>query len=405
VRTIRLGDAAAVIRGVTFDGGDVSAVPGEGLVPILRAGNISERLILDQDLVWVPRHRVAVDQFIRIGDVAICLSSGSPAVVGKSAGLEELFEGSVGAFCGIIRPGRDFDPQYLALWFRSPDFWSWRDSDARGASIQNLRVSSLADLPVQCPPLEDQRRIAARLTEHLAATARARASATAAKRLVGLLRNAAVDQALNSVVSVNRVPLGELGTVMDGDWILNADYAPAGVRLLQVGDIGSGVLRVKSNRFITAERAAELGCTLLRPGDLLISRMADPIGRTCILPDLGYAAITAVDVTIFRPREDLVDRVFLNIVMNSRDWLRSVETRASGATRPRISRKNLESLVLPVPPLRDQKRVVTVLGGRLHPVDDADSALAAQLAEIDALWPALLRRAFGADHTAGSSPY
>ena len=59
---------------------------------------------------------------------------------------------------------------------------------------------------------------------------------------------------------------------------------PDGVRLLQVGDIGRGRLRMKSRRYVTADRARELNCTLLEPGDILISRMADPIGRACILP-------------------------------------------------------------------------------------------------------------------------
>src|SRR5215471_8387139 len=97
------------------------------------------------------------------------------------------------------------------------------------------------------------------------------------------------------------VRLGEIGPMTDGDWILNADYASSGVRLLQVGDIGVGNFIGKSSRFITQERAKDLNCTLLEPGDILISRMPDPIGRACILPQLNYPCITAVDVSIWRP--------------------------------------------------------------------------------------------------------
>src|SRR3989338_3634580 len=92
----------------------------------------------------------------------------------------------------------------------------------------------------------------------------------------------------------------EIGPVLDGDWILNSDYSSSGVRLLQVGDVGKGKFIGKSQRFISGNRAGELGCTFLKAGDILISRMPDQIGRACILPDLGYKCITAVDVSIWR---------------------------------------------------------------------------------------------------------
>src|SRR4030067_3717291 len=71
----------------------------------------------------------------------------------------------------------------------------------------------------------------------------------------------------------------EMGPVTDGDWILTSDYSATGVRLLQIGDIGVGRFIGKSKRFISEERARELGCNLLNAGDILISRMPDPIGR------------------------------------------------------------------------------------------------------------------------------
>jgi type I restriction enzyme, S subunit len=107
------------------------------------------------------------------------------------------------------------------------------------------------------------------------------------------------------------VKVADIGPVVDGDWILNSDYAPQGVRLLQVGDVGIERFIGKSSRFITLERAKELNCTLLEPGDILISRMPDPIGRACTMPDIGYPCITAVDVSIWRPRVEEVDRVYL----------------------------------------------------------------------------------------------
>ena len=80
-----LSAVAEVIRGVTFDKGEALDSAWSDAVPVLRAGNIADRLLTEHDLVWVPSARVSPEQRMRSGDIAICMSSGSPAVVGKSA--------------------------------------------------------------------------------------------------------------------------------------------------------------------------------------------------------------------------------------------------------------------------------------------------------------------------------
>jgi restriction endonuclease S subunit len=389
-----LGEIAEIIRGVSFDGSEAANSARPNHLPILRAGNIGDVLDVEGDVVWVPSRRIAPEQRMRPGDIAICMSSGSASVVGKTAILDRSFDGSVGAFCAVIRPGRHVDGQYLAQWFRAPAFWAWRDGQARGASIQNLRVSQLATLAVPVPSLEVQRSIAAQLTDELATVERTRTASAERLAVVRDLRARVVSQTFDSPVMRPHLSLGSLGTLTDGDWILTADYAPAGVRLLQVGDVGSGAIRLKSSRYISAARARELGCTLLRPGDVLISRMPEPMGRACVLPDLGYPTITAVDVTIFRPDEERLDRDFATYYMNSRQWLSDVASQSSGATRQRISRKNLEQIQVPRPPIDEQRRIVAELRGRLSKIDAATMTLQAELEAIEALPAALLRRAF-----------
>jgi type I restriction enzyme, S subunit len=94
---------------------------------------------------------------------------------------------------------------------------------------------------------------------------------------------------------------GVTGLTTDGDWIESKDQDPNGaVRLIQLADIGDGEFRDRSARFVTSETARRLNCTFIEPGDLLIARMPDPIGRACIFPGVGRPAITAVDVFVWR---------------------------------------------------------------------------------------------------------
>jgi type I restriction enzyme S subunit len=193
------------------------------------------------------------------------------------------------------------------------------------------------------------------------------------------------------------VRLASIGQLVDGDWILNSDYSASGVRLLQVGDIGCGKFLGKSSRFVSLERALELRCTFLRPGDILISRMPEPIGRACILPDLGYPAITAVDVSILRLERNCAEPDFVVQYLNSDQWYRLVLNYASGATRPRVSRTKLENFEIPLPPLSEQRRIAAILKEQMAAVERARAAAQAELEAIEALPAALLRRAFSGE--------
>lgn len=186
-RWVKLEQVCKFIRGVTFDKAEVSIFPEEGKIPILRAGNIGLRLDTSNDLIWVPSARVSQEQLLRVGDAAICMSSGSADVVGKTAPVEEEWKGSVGAFCGIVRTENPSTADFVNMWFRSRLFLDWRDDPARGANIQNLRFSQLANLEIPLPPLSEQRRIAGVLKEQMAAVEKARTAAEAELNTINAL--------------------------------------------------------------------------------------------------------------------------------------------------------------------------------------------------------------------------
>ncbi|XTD39229.1 restriction endonuclease subunit S [Citrobacter murliniae] len=151
---------AKVVRGVTFSQADASSDPFDNGVPVLRAGNIQERLITEADLVWVNRKFVSKEQFLQRNDIVVCTSSGSASLVGKSAILNHSFEGTWGAFNAVVRCNPDvLMPEYMAYWLSSAAFRSWKDRQVQGANIQNIKQSSLESIRVPLPSLPEQQRI------------------------------------------------------------------------------------------------------------------------------------------------------------------------------------------------------------------------------------------------------
>jgi type I restriction enzyme S subunit len=190
------------------------------------------------------------------------------------------------------------------------------------------------------------------------------------------------------------------GLFVDGDWVESKDQDPDGdVRLTQLADVGEGRFRDRSNRFLTGQKAAELGCTYLEQGDVLIARMPDPLGRACIFPGDRRPCVTAVDVCVVRPGSNGADTSWLMWWLNAPQFRHEILARQAGTTRKRISRKNLASIEFPVPPLAEQRRIVAAIEEQFSRIEPAEESLrrarkrlsllrsAALTAALDGDWP------------------
>ena len=149
----------------------------------------------------------------------------------------------------------------------------------------------------------------------------------------------------------------------DGDWIESKDQSDEGIRLIQTGNIGEGVYLEKEARakYISEDTFEKLKCTEIYPGDILVSRLPEPVGRACIVPQKEGRMITAVDCTICRPDESIVSKEYLCYFMRSNSYYMKLLGNVTGTTRKRISRKNLENVKLDVPSKENQKEVVKQL--------------------------------------------
>ena len=158
----------------------------------------------------------------------------------------------------------------------------------------------------------------------------------------------------------------------DGDWIESKDQSDEGIRLVQTGNIGKGIYLEKEARakYISEDTFEKLKCTEIFPGDILVSRLPEPVGRACIIPDKEERMITAVDCTICRPDETVISKEYLCYFMRSNAYYTRLLGSVTGTTRKRISRKNLGNVELDVPSREKQNEVVEQLD---HLVNEIDS--------------------------------
>ncbi|TIL56839.1 MAG: restriction endonuclease subunit S [Mesorhizobium sp.] len=155
---------------------------------------------------------------------------------------------------------------------------------------------------------------------------------------------------------------------VDGDWIEAPYITEDGVRLLQTGNVGIGQFREQGFRYVSEETFDALRCTEVNPGDVLICRLAEPVGRACLAPHLGVRMITSVDVCIMKPSSDN-DRRFIVYLLSSPNYLSYMEGQCRGGTRDRVSRSFLGAVRVPVPPLLEQTAIAAFLDRETDKID------------------------------------
>jgi type I restriction enzyme S subunit len=179
-------------------------------------------------------------------------------------------------------------------------------------------------------------------------------------------------------------PVKKIGEILsnaelftDGDWVESKDQDTNGnIRLLQLADIGDGRFVNKSNRFINESTFIRLKCTEVQQGDILIARMPDPLGRACIFEGITKKCITVVDVCIIRVNRNFIDARWLMHAINSDSVRNQILSFAKGATRVRISRKNISHIKIEFPPLAEQQRIAAMLDTADRILKQRESAIA-----------------------------
>ena len=188
--------------------------------------------------------------------------------------------------------------------------------------------------------------------------------------------------------------IGPAGVFIDGDWVETKDQDPNGdVRLIQLADVGDGTYRDRSSRFLTRAKAHELDCTFLKAGDVLIARMPDPLGRACIFPGDSKDTVTVVDVCIVRTGALGANHRWLVWAVNSPQFRSEVAALQSGSTRKRISRGNLATLFIPIPPLAEQARIAQEIDKQITRLEAGGVALRRAQANLQRYRAAVLKAA------------
>jgi type I restriction enzyme, S subunit len=175
-----------------------------------------------------------------------------------------------------------------------------------------------------------------------------------------------------------------------GSSLKSSDYTTTGVRIIQLQNIGDGEFLDQYKIYTSEGKAEELLSNNIYPGDILISKMGDPVGRACLVPQTERKYVMCSDGIRLNVDEGENVKYFVYSLINSPPIRSSIERASTGSTRKRIGMDELRNLSIPIPEKDEQQKVADCLAS----LDALIAAEAEKLAALKAYKTALMQQLF-----------
>ena len=130
-----------------------------------------------------------------------------------------------------------------------------------------------------------------------------------------------------------------------------------GILFITSENIGLGTLLLESSKYVESRFNDIEKKSILQKGDVLTNIVGASIGRTAIF-NLDVTANINQAVCLIRPRAELVNSIFLMMILNSPSFIEKLLGNSVENARANVSMGVLGKLTIPIPPLETQRAIV-----------------------------------------------
>ena len=311
------------------------------------------------------------------------------------------------------------------VYFHLKSIKGLANSLATGTTFKELSGKAFAKLPIPLPPLAEQRRIVAKIEELFSELDAGEESLRRARRQLGVYRQSLLKQAfegklteqwrkqnlhllesadVESVETSERLP-SEWRAIKLGSAIENPSYGTSkkcsyesdGVGVLRIPNVVNGAIDAADLKFAEFTED-EVASYELKAGDLLMIRSngsVSIVGRCALIEPKHTGLLYAGYLIKLRPIKSLIDPFFLRIQLASLRLRSQIEFSAKSTSGVNnINSKEIQRLVIALPPLPEQQEIVRLLDEQFTVIEQNEREIDAALKRSAALRQSILKKAF-----------
>ena len=222
-------------------------------------------------------------------------------------------------------------------------------------------MEAVLEFEFPLPPLPEQRRIVGILDEAFDAIATAKANTEKNLQNARAIFESHMEDVLNRrgdgwfdhclgdlAVSISTGPFGTM--------LHKSDYVPEGIPLVNPMNIVESRIVPSGKMMVTPETRARLSPYILEIGDIVIARRGE-LGRCAIVSEKENGWLCGTG-SFFVRLSTKVTRQWFVFLFGSNLYKARLTENSVGTTMNNLNQGILQELVIPVPPLEDQRRLV-----------------------------------------------
>ncbi len=176
-----------------------------------------------------------------------------------------------------------------------------------------------------------------------------------------------------------------------GSELQRKDYITDGVPVLKIQNIKPFAIELKKMDFISSAKFGELRRHSYRRGDIVMTKLGNPLGVSAIVEDLDEGVIVA---DLVRIRAQRVNTKYLCYHLNSQRTNDFINSKQKGTTRPRVTLSVVRELPIAVPSPEEQHRIVAILDEAFDGIATAKANAEKNLQNARALFESHLQSVF-----------
>lgn len=358
---------------------------------------------------------------VKTGDILLTIVG----TIGRSCIFQENLKVVLQRSVGVI--DTKYCNDYLKYLFDSPKIQEHFNSNATGTAQKGIYLTQLKQMVIPLPPLQEQKRIVAKINELFALVGELDSSKKDLLQNLGYTKNKILQLAIRGKlveqniddepakfvlqkISVEKenlikerrikkesllpeinedekpfelpdgwewVRLGSLVTKLGaGSTPLGGSkiYVDEGIKFIRSQNIRNDGLKLEDIVFIPEYINEKMKGSIVEKGDVLLNITGASIGRSCVVGEDFDTANVNQHVSIIRLVEKNMNK-FIHYVIISDYFQKLIMDVQVGVSREGLSMTKLREFLIPLPPLEEQERIVEKVNALMKYLDALEGEL------------------------------
>jgi type I restriction enzyme S subunit len=163
------------------------------------------------------------------------------------------------------------------------------------------------------------------------------------------------------LVRVSDLLVNPSDDIVDGPFgskLKATEYTEHGTPVIRIQNIDRGIFKDSGIQYISNRKAEELFRHSFIAGDVVLNKLGEPAGKTCVIPPSLESGVIVADIIRIRLNELIQNKRYFVNCMNSPFVSAQFAMLAKGVTRQRVNLSQVRALKVPIPPFNEQHRIV-----------------------------------------------